>query len=192
MNDFRRMAGLLIIVDPAAVEQCQQWYLQCVDVLELLISCHTDELVDAVRLMWKIDVLGQELQQDLTLNALNRLDSKRFKILRIFLLRENRKNPWIKTFLKISGTIRESSLRKFYKSPYKLKLKYWKPLGTLEECWLCSYRPPGKSFIADILYNNLRSVLSWTRRCRTCKFLTMKPKLRETPEDVGLQTLFGG
>jgi hypothetical protein len=144
--------------------------------------------------MWRVDVLGKQLKHDFTLNALHRLGKEQAKVLCLFLLKKYPLYAWIKIFLSIPEGERERLPKKGYRYFGELKSKYCHPPGTLEGCWLCGHRPRDRSDFENIVYKNLRSLLSWARQCGMCYFRTMKPELRKVPdaeEDFGLQVFFG-
>jgi hypothetical protein len=69
LKSVRQMAGLLVFAYPTEASKSRRWYLKCANILDLLIQCSSNELVDAVRFMWYADVLSRELRHNFTLNA---------------------------------------------------------------------------------------------------------------------------
>lgn len=163
------MAGLLIFAEESAAEECRQWYVKFSKILKLYMSSRKKNLVDVVRLIWKIDALDDAMKQNFTLHALNRLKKEKATALCQFLLKEN-DNLWVKDTLSPFEGASGEPPNEGYKSTAELVLESWFPAGVFEECRLCGCRSPKKwGFLKDF-YHLFRSCYGFTLRCDICEY----------------------
>jgi hypothetical protein len=203
------MAGLLLFVWPTEAARCRRWHVRNALVLNLFINSDDDELVDVVRLLWKIQALCQTMREELTRIALHRLGKDRAKFLRYFLVQERRWNSWVRNTLKKSGDAQVPPSGRF-KHSKDLKLELWHSAGDLEECRLCGFRPPTRLGLLGEICKRLWYVFCCTRLCKSCEYraigwglynhptpkkpwdwMTQDAAAATSSGGIGLQELFG-